>query len=97
MSKQHLGLGDYQLLRYRGVERHLHLVLLAPLLLTHLAAEAVDAKAPPSDATPPRRLPSILPLKQLLRSKLFDDAVASLENSQRYRHLAKKIKQLFEL
>lgn len=97
MSKQHLGLGDYQLLRYRGVERHLHLVLIAHLLLTHLAAETADAQAPPPDCTKPLRLPSIPQLKQLLRSKLFDDAVASLENSQRYRHVAKKIKQLFEL
>jgi SRSO17 transposase len=97
MSKQHLGLGDYQLLRYRGVERHLHLVLIAHLLLTHLAAEAVDAQALSADATKPLRLPGISQLKQLLRSKLFDDAVASLENGKRYRDVAKKIKQLFEL
>lgn len=37
MSKQHLGLGDYQMLRYRGIERYLCLVLIAHLLLTHLA------------------------------------------------------------
>jgi hypothetical protein len=96
MSKQHLGLGDYQLLRYRGIERHLHLVLIAHLL-AHLAAAAADVQALPADAMKPLRLPSIPQLKQLLRSKLFDDAVASLENGQRYRHVAKKIKQLFEL
>ena len=43
-SKQYLGLGDYQLLGYRGVSRYLHLVLIAYLLLTHLAL-AADAKA----------------------------------------------------
>jgi hypothetical protein len=32
-SKQYLGLGDYQTLRYRGVVRYLHLVLIAHLLL----------------------------------------------------------------
>lgn len=47
MSKQYLGLGDYQLLEYRGVVRYLHLVLIAYLLLTHLAL-AADAKAWPS-------------------------------------------------
>jgi hypothetical protein len=41
MSKQHLGLGDYQVLRYRGVERYLHLVMIAYLLLTHLALVSV--------------------------------------------------------
>ena len=44
MSKQHLGLGDYHLLRYRGIERYLCLVLIAHLLLTHLAFDAPDAK-----------------------------------------------------
>jgi SRSO17 transposase len=36
MSKQHLGLGDYQFLRYTAVERYLQLVLISHHLLTHL-------------------------------------------------------------
>ena len=40
-TKQNLGLGDYQFLRYRAVERYLHLVMIAHLLLTHLAAGIV--------------------------------------------------------
>ena len=36
-TKQNLGLGDYQYLRHRAVERYLHLVMIAHLLLTHLA------------------------------------------------------------
>ena len=35
MAKQHLGLGDYQFLRYRAIKNYLRLVLLAYLLLTH--------------------------------------------------------------
>jgi SRSO17 transposase len=45
MSKQHLGLGDYQVLRYRGVARYLHLVMIAYLLLTHLAFDQPDVQA----------------------------------------------------
>ena len=44
-SKQYLGLGDYQMLRYRGIERYLHLVLIAHLLLTHLGGVAQGAQA----------------------------------------------------
>lgn len=66
MSKQHLGLGDYHLLRYRGIERYLCLVLIAYLLLTHLALDRPDAKAKP-DAKTELRLPSIPQLQQHLR------------------------------
>lgn len=44
-SKQYLGLGDYQMLRYRGVVRYLHLALIAHLLLTHLGGAAQGAQA----------------------------------------------------
>src|SRR5207244_648063 len=35
-EKQHLGLGDYRVLRYRAVVRHLHLVDVAYACLTHV-------------------------------------------------------------
>ena len=44
IAKQHLGLGDYQFLRYTAVERYLHLVLISHQLLTHLAMERSGAK-----------------------------------------------------
>ena len=65
MSKQYLGLGDYQLLEYRGVVRYLHLVMIAYLLLTHRAL-AADAKACAKRLTP-LRLPSIQQLQATLR------------------------------
>jgi hypothetical protein len=82
MSKQYLGLGDYQVLRYRGVVRYLHLVLIAYLLLTHLAFDMPDVQADlqGNDAL---RLPSIPQLQQHLRGLLWDDALARWENPDR--------------
>ena len=39
-EKQHLGLGDYRVLRYRAVVRHLHLVDCAYACLTHMGIKA---------------------------------------------------------
>jgi hypothetical protein len=94
-SKQYLGLGDYQVLRYRGIERYLCLVLIAHLLLTHLAAQGPDAQA--ADATKPLDLGSTPQRQHLLRSKLWDDTVNSLETGSRNRRLGKKLKQLILL
>lgn len=92
MSKQYLGLGDYQMLEYRGVVRYLHLVLIAYLLLTHLAL-AADAQAC-AERLKPLRLPSILQLQQTLRSQLWDDVIQHLESGKRTRAAARKIKEL---
>lgn len=67
--KQYLGLGDYQVLRYRGIERYLHLVLIAHLLLTHLGASQTGAQAN-RDTRKPLDLPSVPQLQSLLRTKL---------------------------
>jgi len=95
-SKQYLGLGDYQVLRYRGIERYLCLVLIAHLLLTHLAATEPGAKAE-LNTTKPLDLPSIPQLQSLLRSKLWDDTIDSLEKGTRNRRLGRKLKQLILL
>jgi len=92
-SKQHLGLGDYQVLRYRGIERYLCLVLIAHLLLTHLGATAQGAQAEPEN-TKPLDLPSVPQLQTLLRSKLWDDNINSMEQGSRNRRVGQKLKQL---
>ncbi len=43
-EKQHLGLGDYRVKRYRAVVRHLHLVDYAYACLTHLGLKAQGAQ-----------------------------------------------------
>jgi len=94
MSKQYLGLGDYQLLEYRGVARYLHLVMIAYLLLTHRALEA-DAKACAKRLTP-LRLPSIQQLQVSLRGELWNDLFTHLERSAKTRTTARKIKELVQ-
>jgi len=95
-SKQYLGLGDYQVMRYRGIERYLHLVLIAHLLLTHLGVTALDAQAK-SEKTKPLELPSVPKLQALLRDKLWDDNINSLEKGSRNRRVGKKLKQMILL
>ena len=94
-SKQYLGLGDYQVLRYRGIERYLHLVLIAHLLLTHQGVNELGAQA--EDTTQPLDLPSVPQLQQLLRSKIWDDTINSMENGSRNRRIGKKLKQVILL
>ena len=95
MSKQYLGLGDYQMLRYRGIERYLCLVLIAHLLLTHLALRGLDAQAKLDKKE--LSLPSIPKLQEQFRSMLWDDIISDLESGTRHKAAAKKIKQLIQL
>ena len=93
MSKQHLGLGDYQFLRYRAVERYLHLVLIAYHLLTHLAKTRTSEKASSIGRTP-LRLPSVTSMQAILRGILMEDTVNSLAEGKKYKKIAKKLKSL---
>ena len=97
MSKQHLGLGDYQVLRYRAVERYLHLVMIAHLLLTHLACDKLGAKAIRQGRRLPLRLPSVAQMQHTLRSMLWDDAISAMEQGSRYAEIGKKLKDIIEL
>ena len=94
-SKQYLGLGDYQVLRYRGIERYLCLVLIAHLLLTHLGGVARGAQA--ADKNKPLDLPSVPQLQLLLREKLWDDTINSMEKGTRDRQIGKKLKRVILL
>ena len=95
-SKQYLGLGDYQVLRYRGIQRYLCLVLIAHLLLTHLGAHAQGAQAE-SEKIKPLDLPSVPQSQALLRSKIWDDNIHSMEKGSRNRRVGKKLKQMILL
>ena len=94
-SKQYLGLGDYQVLRYRGIERYLCLVLIAHLLLTHLAITKPSAQA--DDKAKPIDLGSIPQRQQMLRSKIWDDTINTMEAGSRNRRVGKKLKELIML
>jgi SRSO17 transposase len=97
MSKQYLGLGDYQLLRYRAVERYLHLVFIAHLLLTHLALREPDVQAAIKDHHSLLRLPSVPQLQQTLRTMLLQDVLQRLEKRRGQRAIARKIKEILNM
>jgi hypothetical protein len=93
MSKQELGLGDYQVLRYRGVERYLHLVMIAYLLLTHLVLHEPDAQAAIKQRSA-LRLPSVAHQQVLLRNLLWDDALTQLGRSARNSPVVAKLRAI---
>ena len=96
MSKQYLGLGDYQVLRYRAVERYLHLVLIAHLLLTHLAVTTPDAKAQLKDKHKDLPLPSVPQLQQETRALLLKDVIQSMERGSHQRKTVRKLKDVLQ-
>ncbi len=91
-AKQYLGLGDYQVLRYRGVVRYLHLVLIAYLLLTHLAICGPGAQADVSGRGE-LRLPSIPELQERLRGLLWDSILTDMGKRKQTRAAAKKLRE----
>ena len=93
MSKQHLGLGDYQFLRYTAVERYLHLVMIAHHLLTHLAIDRTGAKAI-KQGRDALRLPGVERMQSVLRGMLFDDCVASVTDSKKDNAIARKLRNM---
>lgn len=96
MSKQNLGLGDYHLLRYRGIERYLCLVLIAHLLLTHLALGSPDAKAK-LNARADVRLPSVPQLQHDLRTEMWNHVLNGLEKNKTTRRAAKRLREAIQL
>ena len=91
-SKQNLGLGDYQLLRYRGIERYLRLVLIACLLLTHLALYVPDAKAQRQKRAD-LRLPNIPQPERNLRCHLWNHVLDGLAKNKTTHRAAYKLRQ----
>jgi SRSO17 transposase len=91
MSKQHLGLGDYQCLRYTAVERYLHLVMISHQFLTHLARDRSDAKEQ-RKGREMLRLVSVEKMQAILRNMLWEDRIKSLADGSKFRTVAKKLK-----
>ncbi len=86
-----LGLGAYQMQHRNGIRRHLHVVCLAYLMLTHHAVKAVGAQA----KLPCRRIPIPRFRARLaaLRRELRDDQVESFTLRIRSPRIRKRVRE----
>jgi SRSO17 transposase len=91
MSKQHLGLGDYQCLRYTAVERSLHLVMISHQFLTHLARDRSGAKEGRKGREGLRGM-SIESMQAVVRNSVVEDSIQSLSEGKKYREVMKRMK-----
>lgn len=83
-AKQYLGMGDYQLLKYRAVEKHLHLVMCAHCLLTHQTTLSFDEKEKKYRESAPCRV-GIYKAKIMFQNRVNNDVLIRIVNSKRYK------------
>ena len=92
-EKQQLGLGDYRVLRYRAVVRHLHLVDIAYACLTRLALDGRDEQGiRKSDKV--LRLPPISQLKARMRQVVWQEAIEDVVKHSHERPVLRRLEQL---
>jgi len=92
-EKQHLGLGDYRVLRYRAVVRHLHLVDVAYACLTHVGIKAHRAQGQ-DKSKKVLRLDPISQLKDRMRRIVWQQNV---QDVIKYSHEKPVIRRLEKL
>jgi SRSO17 transposase len=92
-EKQHLGLGDYRVKRYRAVVRHLHLVDCAYACLTHLGLKTQRAQGQ-NKSKKVLRLEPISKLKDSMRQIVWQENV---QNVIKYSHEKPVIRRLEKL
>ena len=92
-EKQHLGLGDYRVLRYQAVVRHLHLVDIAYACLTHVGIKAYGAQGQ-KKTKKVLRLEPISQLKDKMRRIVWQENV---QDVIRYSHEKPVIRRLEKL
>ncbi len=92
-EKQHLGLGDYRVLRYRAVVRHLHLVDIAYACLTHVGLRAQRAQGE-TKTKRVLRLPPIRQLKADLERMIWRDTVEAVVRVSHDRRVVRRLERL---
>jgi len=92
-EKQQLGLGDYRVLRYRAVVRHLHLVDVAYACLTHLALKDQRAQGRRKKANV-LRLPPISQLKARMRQLVWREAIEDVVKHSHERPVIRRLEKL---
>jgi hypothetical protein len=91
-EKQQLGLGDYRVLRYRAVVRHLHLVDLAYACLTHLGLKDLGAQG--RRRTKVLRLAPISGLKARMRQAVWQEAIRDVVKHSHEKPVIRRLAQL---
>ena len=92
-EKQQLGLGDYRVLRYRAVVRHLHLVDIAYACLTRLALDGRDEQGQHKNAKV-LRLPPISQLKARMRQVAWQEAIDDVVKHSHEKPVLRRLEQL---
>ena len=92
-EKQHLGLGDYRVLRYQAVVRHLHLVDCAYACLTHVGIKTYRAQGQ-NKSKKVLRLEPISKLKDRMRRIVWQENV---QDVIKYSHEKPVIRRLEKL
>ena len=92
-QKQQLGLGDYRVLRYRAVVRHLHLVDIAYACLTRLAMEGRDEQGK-RKTDKVLCLPPISQLKTRMRQAVWQEALEDVVKHSHEKPVLRRLEQL---
>lgn len=99
-EKQQLGLGDYRVLRYRAVVRHLHLVDIAYACLTRLAIKDLSPRRSGRDeqgqckSEKVLRLPAISQLKARMHQIVWREAVEDVVKHVHEKPVLRRLERL---
>jgi len=99
-EKQQLGLGDYRVLRYRAVVRHLHLVDVAYACLTRLAIDDLSRRRTGQDEQGRHkndkvlRLAPISQLKALMRQVVWQEAIEDVAKHTHEKSVLRRLEKL---
>jgi hypothetical protein len=93
-EKQHLGLADYRVLRYRAVVRHLHLVDAAYACLTHVGLKAQRAQSQNNNTKKVLRLEPISQLKDRMRRIIWQEAVEDVVQHSHEKSVIRRLEKL---
>ncbi len=88
--RSELGLGDYQMLKRKGIRRHLHLVCLAHLLLTHHSMKAAGAQACQKKEIP---LPRFRERITTLRQQIRHDQIMSFTRGIKQKRIRQRVRE----
>jgi hypothetical protein len=92
-EKQHLGLGDYRVLRYEAVVRHLHLVDCAYACLTHVGIKSCRAQGQ-KKSKKVLKLEPISRLKDRMRQIVWQENVKDVVKYSHEKPVIRRLEQL---